>query len=65
MAGYVVNVKLKPLPDNDSVISRYIFNYDDGYEKTKHSALFSGAWNGLGANLIYLLITIKLRTKKN
>lgn len=52
-AGGVVNVKLKSVPDEDSVSSRYTFNYDDGYEKIKHSALFSGAWKGLGANLIY------------
>ena len=52
-AGGVVNVKLKPVPDKDSASSRYVFNYDDGYEKIKHSALFSGAWKGLGANLIY------------
>ena len=52
-AGGVINVKLKPVPNTDSVSSRYVFNYDDGYEKTKHSALFSGAWKGLGANLIY------------
>lgn len=52
-AGGVINVKLKSVPNTDSISSRYIFSYDDGYEKTKHSTLISGAWKGLGASLVY------------
>lgn len=52
-SGGVVNVKLRSVPNQDSLSGRYTFNYDDGLGKTKHSALLSGAWKGLGANLVY------------
>ncbi len=52
-AGGVINVKLKPLPQEDSARAGYTYSYDDGYEKTKHSSSFAGAWKGLGASVIY------------
>ena len=52
-SGGVVNVRLRSVPEKDSISGRYIFNYDDGLERFRHSALVSGAWKGLGANLVY------------
>ncbi len=51
--GGVINVNLKPLPTEDSVQSGYTFTYDDGYEKIKHSTFLTGAWQGLGASVLY------------
>jgi len=52
-AGGVINVNLKSVPQEDSARAGYTYTYDDGYEKTKHSSSFAGAWKGFGASVIY------------
>lgn len=52
-AGGVINVNLKSLPNEDSLNAGYTYNYDAGYEKSKHSSSLAGSWKGFGASVIY------------